>query len=321
MRANRELLTIAVVVHEDLLGLRRLLRSLKRSFARGPSYPVLIIDNGSVQEPITDEIQSEFPELTLRILRRSRNSLCEARQNALEEATSEWVAFIDADCRVLPNWSRKVFEEFKRLTDVPDLAAWGAPALNRGQSLEAEVSRWLGQAFPGHHAVTEAQTTFHLPTSHLFLHRKRALQAGGFGSNFHRAGEDMILSYKLNQLNYKTLLLPEPRIFHAQKPGLRRFFSRLIRYGGVHGSLVWLYPKHLFGRRFLPLLILIFVCGLFVYRPVIGATLLVSSLFLWLYRRPISGGKRRNILAWLIVAGAFLSYSMGTIRGLALKRA
>lgn len=300
MRAKNDLLTIAVVVHDDLYGLRRLLRSLSRSFARGPAFPVLIIDNGSVREPVTEVIQNEFPTLSIRIVRRTRNSMCEARQNALEIASSEWICFIDADCRVLPRWSSVVSEKLKALSEVHDLAAWGAPALNRGRSLEAEISRWLGRFFPGHHAVSEPQTIFHLPSSHLFLHRERTLKAGGFIPGFHRAGEDMVLSYTLQRAGFKTRLLPEPRVFHAQKPGLKRFLSRLERYGRVHGKLVWLYPEHLLGRRFFPLLILLFWLGLTVQQPLGGLTLLLFSLSFWIYWSPVSGGLRRKLISFAV---------------------
>lgn len=308
--------TVAIVVKDDLRGLSALLRSLRRSFsASDDHFPILIFDNAS-NEAFRwglENLLEDYKDLSVSVHRRVVNSMSEARQQALMTATTEWVCFLDSDCRVLPGWMAQARAHLLTMHPRGEIWGWSGPSLFRGWHPLRRVMRIFSRFFPAHKKSTEPRRVSHIPTSHVFYRRETVLSIGGFLPGTHRAGEDMALSLKIRAKGGQLALLPAPRIFHAQVNTPRAFLRRLFTYGEVHGTLCWRHPKHILSPQFLPLYLAALSIALLIVYPKIFvgfAVITLATLALIL-------GRSWHRLG--LILAAVVAYALGTAKGLAFR--
>lgn len=233
--------------------------------------------------------------------------MSEARQQALETATTPWIVFIDSDCRVPRGWARQANEMINGLSPRTEIWAFGGPSLLKGWSLQHRTLRILGGTFPGQARISVERFVDHLPASQLFLRREAVLAAGGFPVGWARTGEDMALSVRMRAAGGKLLLTRGPALLHAQNGGFRNHMNRMRRYGSVHGALARRNPRHALSKRFLPLLGLAIFLMILSVAPAQAAFAIVAL--------PVVAARGNVLLGAWLVASAF-SYAAGTAEGL-----
>jgi glycosyltransferase involved in cell wall biosynthesis len=97
-------LVIAICTYNQCRLLRRTLEALTRVQAPASvKWALLLIDNNSSDQTraVADEFTTRLP---LRYVFEGRQGLTQARRRALRETTAEWLAFLDDDCLVAPDW-------------------------------------------------------------------------------------------------------------------------------------------------------------------------------------------------------------------------
>src|SRR3989338_8819527 len=68
--------------------------------AAGKFKEILVVDNASSDK--TAEVAASYPGV--RVVKEAHKGLTHARQCGYEAATTEYIAFIDADCRMPDKW-------------------------------------------------------------------------------------------------------------------------------------------------------------------------------------------------------------------------
>lgn len=116
-------LTIAICTYNRANIISECLASLNKQTVDSTNYTLLVIDNNSADN--TKEIVSSFKDKfsKLVIISEHAQGLSHARNRALEECETEWLAFLDDDAKAHPNWVSTILETIQK----DDFDAFGGP--------------------------------------------------------------------------------------------------------------------------------------------------------------------------------------------------
>lgn len=112
-------ISLVIPAYNEVKYIGACLESVQR-YAPGKFKEIIVVDNASTDG--TAEAASRYPGV--RVVREERKGLTHARQAGLNTTTGEYIAYIDADCRLTEGW----FSCAERnLTGDPDVAALSGP--------------------------------------------------------------------------------------------------------------------------------------------------------------------------------------------------
>lgn len=181
---------------------------------------IIVVDNASTDR--TGKIAERFDRV--RMIREERKGVTLARQKGLEAARGELVAFIDADCRLTPEWRQNAEKYFawQNIAAVSgpykmyDLPAWQQSLLIAPWNYLAWLfSKIIGYAVYG---------------GNLIARRQALRQVGGWNLNIKFYGDDSDIGKKLKQRG-KVLFLPRLYVFSsARRLKQEGIFSTGLKY-------------------------------------------------------------------------------------------
>jgi colanic acid/amylovoran biosynthesis glycosyltransferase len=158
-----------------------------------------------------------------------------ARNVAAEQAANDWVLFIDADCRPVPDLLDQYFAE-------PIDATWAALAgAIVAPPQPGAVARW-GRA-RGRLNTGVLLRHFYRPlaiTANLLVRRVAWEAVGGFHEGI-RSGGDADFSWRLQEEGWLIAPRPPAVVEHAHPERLRALLRKAGRYAGGHS---WLNRRH-----------------------------------------------------------------------------
>jgi len=162
-----------------------------QKYAAGKFKEVIVVDNASTDR--TAEIAMRYPQV--RIVREPRKGLTYARQAGFLAASSEYLAYIDADCRLTPEWFERAEGAFRKHPDAVSFSGsvtyYDGPRLARVAIVSAE---WVALPF--------VYFFFRMITiGGNFIARRDAIEGiGGFDTSIAFYGEDSDLSRRLARM-------------------------------------------------------------------------------------------------------------------------
>jgi mycofactocin glycosyltransferase len=195
--------------------------------------PVIVVDDGS-----GDGSAERAERAGARVLRHDAPRGPAAARNAgLAVASTELVAFLDADCEVAPGWRRGLAGLFAA---DPDLALL-APRV-RSAPGDSALARFEEAGSPldlGPHAslVGPERRIAYLPAAALLARREALLELGGFDESM-RFGEDVDLVWRLLAAGHRVRYAPSREVLHRPRPSLAAFAHQRAGYGGSAPELV-----------------------------------------------------------------------------------
>jgi len=211
-------------------------------------WEVIVVDNMSTDDTmkIVEEIWNANPVTTLRTFQEQERGQTYARKRGLDNASFEFVSFVDDDNRVDPNWVSSVYDT---LHSHPDVAACNGIST---ASFEADEPWWF-QEFATNFAVgTQGMVSGYVPNDRGFLFgaglsvRKTALvslydmnypaiQSGRLIDELRGGGEDSELCFCFLLCGYRLYYDERIRFSHympasrMNENGLRRIQTSLGR--------------------------------------------------------------------------------------------
>ena len=177
-----------------------------------PPDEILVIDDGSTDD--TAAIAESFPP-PVRVFRRPNSRQGASRNFGVQQATSEWIAFVDADDLWRPNKLQRQMEELSKQPEA-DVCYTGLLRFT-----DAQGSRTFGTPLPAYPPEQVRRRLFRGPfflPSSVLIRRSRFLAMGGFATTF-KITEDWDLWLRLLHAGAGFAACPELLCLYRIHPG------------------------------------------------------------------------------------------------------
>jgi glycosyltransferase involved in cell wall biosynthesis len=203
-----------------------------------PDYEVIIVDDGSTDD--TPTILDRFPGV--HVIRQENRGLSSARNVGLQAATGSVVAYTDSDCFADPDWLSLLVGQLER----------GGAAAVGGPNLTPEDG-WLAgcvAAAPGQptHVLESDQVAEHIPGCNMAFRREALLAIHGFDSQYHKAGDDVDVCWRLQQAGLWITFAPGAVVWHHRRRTPRTYLRQQAGYGEAEALLRFKHPDKFTGR-------------------------------------------------------------------------
>ena len=213
--------TVSIVIpaFNERENLLRCLASLKAQTYPADRVETLVVDDAST-DGTAAAVRQEFPNVRL-LVRAVNSGPDDARQEGVQAATGDLVAFTDSDCVAPPDW----LENLVRSVHEHSGAVVGGRILHRGPFL----ARVIGVSDFGEFQDHREKPVHTIPTCNMGI-RREILLRHGFEGRLRMVG-DTFLSHSLSQHGERLLFDPAITIFHFPGGAWDSFVRRARRYG------------------------------------------------------------------------------------------
>ena len=201
-------ISIILPTYNRLPLLKKAIAALQAQQYPPDCFEVLVVDDGS-----TDGTAVYLAQQTgIRTIRQANGGPAAARNAGVQAAQADLLAFIDDDCQAAPGWLSALAKSLQDRS-IPNLGAACGPIL------PAPSAHWLHHfyLFSGriHPQNDNSGITGFVFSCNMALSRRTLAAVGGFDAAFqHPGGEDLDLSYRLQQAGYKLFLNSEAVVKH-----------------------------------------------------------------------------------------------------------
>ncbi len=216
---NPDLPSVSVVVlcFNDLRHLPHNLDSLRQLDYPSERLEIILVDNGSRDESVA-WVRANHPEV--RIVQTGQNLGFAGGNNAgVRAARGEWVAILNPDTRVQPDWLRALVDPAAN----PGVAAvasrmltWEGDAIDFGDAA-LNFMGWGSQPGYGSQRLSDFSTPKPLIFAcggAMLARRDRFLDAGGFDDDYFIYFEDVDLGWRLWLLGHEVAYAPQAVVAH-----------------------------------------------------------------------------------------------------------
>jgi GT2 family glycosyltransferase len=198
-----------------------------------PDYEVIVIDDGS-----GDGTSAIARQYDVRLIRTENRGLSAARNQGLEAATGEIVAYIDDDAYPDQEWLTYLAAAFLRSEHVgiggPNLAVPG----------DGAIADCVANAPGGPvHVLLSDEVAEHIPGCNMAYRRDKLKEIGGFDSRFWVAGDDVDLCWRLQERGWSIGFAPTAVVWHHRRNSVRAYFRQQRGYAKAEALLAEKWPS------------------------------------------------------------------------------
>ncbi|MEW5894789.1 MAG: glycosyltransferase family A protein [Candidatus Omnitrophota bacterium] len=196
-------------------------KSLRSVFEQTyPIHEILIINDASTDNSVA--ICQKYP---VKIISHHENlGLSAARNTALENCATEFIASVDADVILKKDWLETIMRNFtdERICGVGGQLIESCINNVADQWRNQHMRQWWGEKLL-------LNPDFIFGHSNVF-HKERLLEAGGYNPLFRTNGEDFDVCRKLKQKGYSLVYDPSAIAFHLKTDTIRSILISAWRY-------------------------------------------------------------------------------------------
>lgn len=187
-----------------------------------PPYEILVVDQTIRDQRITD-LESRFPGLPLRVITMDRAGQCSSRNAGLEEATGDYILFLDDDDEIPADLIERHLRSLHRFRS--DVSSGVAVEVGAGPLPESFTFLRTSDVFPTNSTLVAREV---LARSGLFdLAFDRGARADhDLGTRIYLSGAFMVMDPDISVLHH-----------HAPQGGLRTHGARVITYASSRARL------------------------------------------------------------------------------------
>ena len=222
------LFSIVIPVRNEEENIRKCLDSVRRmKFAR-ELFEVIVVDNGSTDQ--TKEVASTFREsLSLQVLDRPNVYIAAVRNAGAAVARGRYLAFLDADCEVRPDW----------LSVAAEVLSEDNAGVCGAFYLIPEGSSWIARHWYQIREIKPAGEVSYLPAGDLFVSRQVLDKIHGFDESI-QTNEDYEFCQRVRAAGLPIRCEPRLGVVHWGTPQSLSAFFKKNRWHGMHVFRVFL---------------------------------------------------------------------------------
>ncbi|HEV8265528.1 MAG TPA: glycosyltransferase [Gemmatimonadales bacterium] len=230
-RLARLRISVVVCTYNGARTLRDCLEGLRR--LAYPPCEVIVVDDGS-----TDGTPAIAREYECRLIRTANRGLANARNTGLAAAQGEIVAYIDDDAYPDPDWLTYLAATFLSTSHV------GVGGPNVAPPGDGWIAECVARAPGGPvHVLLNDRDAEHIPGCNMAF-RKTCLEAiGGFDPQFHAAGDDVDVCWRLQERGWTLGFQPAALVWHHRRNSVRTYWKQQIGYGRAEAMLERKWPE------------------------------------------------------------------------------
>jgi len=285
-------LSIVIVNYNVRHFLEQALGSVRRAL-QGIDGEVWVVDNNSADDSVR-MVRERFPEVKL-IVNTDNPGFAVANNQAIRQSRGEYVLLLNPDTLVEEDTFRKcvIF-----MDEHPEAGALGCKLLDGSGKFLPESKRgfptpWvafcktfgLSTLFPrspifnryhlGHLPENETNEVDVLAGCFMFLRKTALDKCGLLDEAFFMYGEDIDLSYRIQQAGFKNYYFPETKIIHYKGESTKKGTLNYVRT--FYQAMIIFARKHFSGRRAGLFVLMLqgaiwFRAGLTLFRNFLGKT-------------------------------------------------
>ena len=221
MNLENILLTITICTYNRSDILLECLNSLTKQTISSDKFIVLVVDNNSTDNTknVIDSVKHNFKNFYYVV--EKKQGLSYARNRALKETKTLWMASIDSDAKAHPKWVETIFEVIKR----NDFDCFGGPYY--AWHLYGPPPIWLPKNFGTYEALQNygmLQDKTYIPGGNYVVRSNEARKIGIFSSKLGMKGnqcgygEETEFFERMRQAGYRMGYVPNLIIEHCVLP-------------------------------------------------------------------------------------------------------
>ena len=214
-------LTVVICTYNRAYILGECLQSLQQQTVPTCFFNVIVADNNS-----TDNTQALLKDFThgwpqLKIIVENKQGAGSARNAALKEVTTDWVACLDSDGKAHPNWLAEIFETIKK----DDFDAFGGPYY--AWHFFGPPPKWFPKKFGTYEAAQgygPLQRDSYIPGGSCAFKLSTAKAVGNFPTNIGMTGnkcaygEETVMFNRMHDAGFRLGYVPNMKIDHCVLP-------------------------------------------------------------------------------------------------------
>lgn len=248
-------ISVIVCTHNRANMLPNVIDQLRAQDYPRDAFEIIVVDNGSTDH--TPQVVERFvtkPGVPVRYIAENRLGITSARNRGAEEAHYPYLAYIDDDCSVEPDWLSQLVQGFDLHDDV--VAVGGQVVVDWSQTerpawLGPELEPWLAAySNPGTQPRLLGMKA-RIIECNMVLTRATWQSCGGFlgmehfGSQHYAAGEVLYLLKQIERQGGKVGYVPRAVVHHHVGKRNRRWMVQRAYWQGVSDGIL----DHLVYRR------------------------------------------------------------------------
>jgi len=184
-------------------------------------YRVWLLDNNS--DDGTLDIVAKYPKERVKVIQIGVDSPPLKYNKVLPSVKDEIVGFVDGDANVDKEWLIKVIEPLRD----PEVAGAGGVILTANK--EKFIPRIIGYELQDRYEHMPREVK-RLATMHV-VYKKSVLEKLGWFNETLKTGYDCEIGYRINDLGYKIIFVPDAKVWHNHRENLYSFFKQQYEYG------------------------------------------------------------------------------------------
>lgn len=224
--------SVAVCTHNGASTLRECLEgTLNLDY---PHYEVIVVSDGSTDG--SAEIARSYE--AVHVIETPQRGLAAARNAAAEAAAGEIIAYIDDDAVPDPAWLQNVASAF----------ADDQVAVVGGPNVLPPNSSWVAECVanaPGGptHVLVSDREAEHVPGCNMAIRKAALDRIGGFDPQFHAAGDDVDICWRLLDSGQRIAFSPGAVVLHHRRRTVRAYLGQQRGYGKAEALLERKHPE------------------------------------------------------------------------------
>jgi GT2 family glycosyltransferase len=313
-------ISVGLVTYNSVATLELCLKSILRN--PHPSFEIIVVDNHSTDGSLAlaHELLKDSGR-PFHLVARGLNNLSEARNNVIEVAHGDLIAFTDPDCEVPEHWLGLLQAELTRQPE--DVAGVGGSNRPSSQHWLTPLFDAMGLSIFGHFGSSQISQTPDLrscdqiSTCNSMFRKSALLKVSGFSPLKHNFGEDLDLNYKLRRQGYRVLFNGRISVVHHLPVSLKPWLGKCFNYGRSQVPALARNGWTISSMRLIPAIVLPLIILATLMQPMFFLVLAVLHLSIAIL---ICGSPYTGVVFVLTQWAYLLGYVFGGLESLLRRR-